>query len=129
MRWNSNAVLLPFALLAFLAAAALAAGCGESGKEPRAARDAAIAYVEKHYDGQAPQPGLKWHEEASTPPIGIETYNYRAGDWTITVSHPSGAQEFIGNKVVIDNARTGFHWEGHVGPTEEVIEEVAPSGG
>ena len=74
-------------------------GCGDTGpgetpSAPEAsadvvrARDAAVTFVREHFD-EAPEASLSWVEERLTPEgsVGGEEWQYRAGDWTVKVSH------------------------------------------
>lgn len=86
------------------------------GPDPVRARDAALVYVIGHYGEQAPWRNLIWLEEEITPEglVGHEAYQYAAGDWVITISHPVVAPEAVVYSVVVANETTGFRWEGDV---------------
>ena len=103
----------------------------EAPGEVRAARDVALAFISERHGGQAPPQGLTWTEERITAEgiVGSESYEYTAGDWVVTISHPVVAPEAIVYQVVVASVATGFQWEGEVNAVLQVTETVAPTGG
>ena len=121
----------------------LAAGCGPGPAQPtevptptptevavevpadvRSARDAALAYVSERYGEQAPAPDLTWTEESTTPEglVGWVTYEFRAGDWVVTIGTAVVPPETRRYEVVVENPTTGFWWEGRIDPERHVTE-------
>jgi hypothetical protein len=88
------------------------------------ARDAALAYVGDRYGAAAPAADLTWAEEHAKPAelVGGEMYQYKAGEWLITISYPVVLPEQTVYTVKMANGSTGFGWEGQVGPAGQVIE-------
>jgi hypothetical protein len=80
------------------------------------ARDAALRFVTEQYAQQGLGSGLAWQEErlASKGIVGVESYQYAAGDWVVTVSYPVLALEQTVYEVSVVNQNAGFHWEGEV---------------
>jgi hypothetical protein len=98
------------------------------------ARDATLDYLRVQYGDAAPPEGLVWSEENITPEglVGSSTFLYSSGDWTVTVSAPVVAPEAVVYEIEVDNASTGFHWDGTVDAsgqlTETSISTIDPSG-
>ncbi|HSJ54476.1 MAG TPA: hypothetical protein VLC52_12115, partial [Anaerolineae bacterium] len=95
---------------------------------PAFARDAALAYLATTYGQRAPASDLAWTEENVTPTdiVGASTFEYRAGDWVVTVQFPVVLPENTTYQVTVDGG--DFHWEGEVNPSGEVRELVLPRG-
>jgi serpin B len=93
------------------------------------ARDAALAYLAATYGQQAPAAGLAWTEKDTTPTntVGGSSFEYRAGDWVLTVQYPIVLPANTFYQVTADDG-SGFHWEGEVNPSGEVRELVLPRG-
>jgi len=136
---------LKFCLL-LVAGALIAAGCGGATVVPTVApsptpvvaptpttgatvdrigaRDAALAYIRARYGADAPAADLTWTEEHANPAemVGGEMYQYKAGDWLLTVSYPVVLPELTVYTVKMASTATGFGWEGQVGAGGQVIE-------
>lgn len=97
---------------------------------PAFARDAALAYLATAYGQAAPAAGLDWTEEDITPTntVGGSSFQYKAGEWVVTVQYPVVLPENTIYHVTVDNGGD-FHWEGEVNPGGEVRELVLPRGG
>ena len=101
-------------------------------EEVWAARDAALQFVFEQYGEQVyPPPGMDWLEENTTPEglIGSTTYRFTARDLTVTVSFPLAAPDATIYQVLVENAATGFRWEGEVDPSGQVTGMAAPPAG
>jgi len=98
--------------------------------DPGRALDAALAYVSKHYDEQAPAAGLAWTGDRPPPEefVGGETFEFTSEptDWVVTVSVSVVAPEDVVYQVVVTNESTGFRWEGEVDAAGQVTEQPAP---
>jgi predicted small lipoprotein YifL len=110
------------------------AGCGSAGpgEEPAqaeapaevvAARDAAVTFLQEHFD-EAPEGSVSWTEESLTPEglVGGSEWQYTAGDWVIRVSYAIVAPEWTVYHVAVTNESTGFEWEGRVDGSGRVPE-------
>jgi hypothetical protein len=89
-----------------------------------AAREAALAYLRGQSGNQAPASGLTWMEELTTPellPGGIN-YRFTAGDWAVTVDTAVVPLETRVYQVTVDNAASGYRWEGRVDATGQVTD-------
>jgi serpin B len=100
--------------------------------DPARARAAALAYLAEAYGDQAPDQGLPWTEERTTPEglVGSSSFEYTAGDWIVTVSFPVVAPDATIYTVGVSNAVTGFAWEGEVDANMQVMtpeEEATPA--
>jgi serpin B len=93
------------------------------------ARDAALAYLVATYGERAPAPGLAWTEKDTTATniVGGSSFEYRAGDWVLTVQYPIVLPANTFYQVTAGDG-SGFHWEGEVNPSGEVRELVLPRG-
>jgi hypothetical protein len=80
------------------------------------ARDAALRFITEQYAQQGLGSGLAWQEErlASKGIVGVESYQYSAGDCVVTVFYPVLALEQTVYEVSVVNQTAGFHWEGEV---------------
>jgi hypothetical protein len=87
----------------------------EAPAEVQRARDAAVTFVQGHFD-EAPAESLSWVEEKLTPEglVGGEEWQYTAGDWVVKVSYAIVAPEWTVYHVTVSNKSTGFEWEGRV---------------
>ena len=95
------------------------------------ARDLALTYIGAHYNVQIPLAELTWTRTRMTPEglVGAETYQYRAGDWVVTISYPVVAPMQVTYQVTVSNESTGFQWQGEIGANREVKESAEPAGG
>ena len=88
------------------------------------AREAALSYVLKTYGEQVfPAPGSGWEARRTTPEglVGSETFEFAAGDVTVTIQYPVVAPQNVIYKVTV--AKTGgFSWEGQVDANGAVTE-------
>jgi len=93
-----------------------------------AARDAALVYIRGQSGNQTPASGLTWMEELTTPellPGGIN-YRFTAGDWVVTVDTAVVPLETRVYQVTVDNAASGFRWQGRVDATGQVTDVPDP---
>ncbi len=96
---------------------------------PVLARDAALAYLATTYGERAQAPDVAWTEKDTSPnTLGGSSFEYRAGDWVITVQYPIVLPENTVYTVTVDDG-SSFHWEGEVNPDGEVRELVLPRRG
>lgn len=104
-------------------------GHGAEGSEPvLAACDITCDYIadrfpELHLDD------LVWAGRRVTPagPVGHETYEYTADDWSLTVSYPVVAPDEVTFHASVENAATGFVWEGEMDLDGDLTETAAHS--
>ncbi|MBN1484487.1 MAG: discoidin domain-containing protein [Chloroflexia bacterium] len=91
---------------------------------PALAREIALDYLAEQYGAQAPGRDLDWQERRITPEglLGSETYQYTAGDWTLTVHYPVVAPEAVIYRVEVENAAAGFYWQGSVDAQGQLAE-------
>ena len=77
---------------------------------------ATLGYLAFNDPGRAPDPYQPWAETRTTPEgiLGAETYEYRAGDWTVTVSYPVVAPSAMIYTVMVENKTAGERWEATV---------------
>lgn len=101
---------------------------------PAFARDAAMAYLSRHVDlgagAQLPSTEASWLVEILTPEEFADslTLRYSAGDWAVTVGYSLLTPEATVYLVFVDHPVSGFHWEGQVDATGQVIEEPTGRG-
>ncbi|MBC7261978.1 MAG: hypothetical protein H5T63_08180, partial [Chloroflexi bacterium] len=82
-----------------------------------AARDAVLKYLGERYNVQIPLAELTWARTRLTPEglVGAETYQYRAGDWVVTISYPVVPPTQVTYQVSVSNESISFQWQGEVG--------------
>ncbi len=102
-------------------------GSGRVSEAPEnvlVARDAALYYVVEDYGLHGLGSGLAWEEEWITPEgiVGTGTYQYTAGDWSVTISYPVMPPEQTLYTVSVVNQAAGLQWEGEVDPQGTVTE-------
>nr|MBC7244470.1 hypothetical protein [Chloroflexota bacterium] len=96
-----------------------------------AARDLVLTYLSAQYKVQIPLAELTWTRTRITPEglVGAETYQYRAGEWVVTISYPIVAPGQVTYKVSVVNESTGFQWQGEIGTDGEVKEGTSQGRG
>ncbi|MGB9880371.1 MAG: hypothetical protein ACPLRM_06380 [Anaerolineae bacterium] len=96
-----------------------------------AARDAVLKYLGERYNVQIPLAELTWARTRLTPEglVGAETYQYRAGDWVVTISYPVVPPAQVTYQVSVSNESISFQWQGEVGANGEIRESTGPAGG
>lgn len=92
---------------------------------------ATLGYLAFNEPGKAPDPYQPWVETRTTPEgiVGAETYEYRAGEWTVTVSYPVVAPSAMIHTVVVENKAAGERWEATVDAAGQIAFKTdGPSG-
>jgi heat shock protein HslJ len=90
-----------------------------------------MAYISEHYSDQpTPETVQGWVEERTTPDewVGSTTYEFRGGDWVVTIDNPVVAPDQVIRKVVVANQATGFRWEGEVDAKGKVTDPAGRPG-
>ena len=104
-----------------------------------AARNAALAYVRKHYGEQAPAQRLSWVEDYIGVPVpegpwgaGTLQYTYtahterEAENWVVYIAYPFLAPEPVLYEVDVRNLVTHFRWQGEVDAAGQVTQQSPP---
>jgi hypothetical protein len=87
------------------------------------ARDAAVTYVQVHFD-DAPPESASWSGQRVTPQdiVGGSEWRYTSGNWVVTVSYAVTAPESMVYYVRVVDTDTGFEWDGRVDASGQVPE-------
>nr|MBC7243928.1 hypothetical protein [Chloroflexota bacterium] len=92
--------------------------------EVMAARDAALAFLQTTYPGQAPPQGLSWVGRNTTPPgvVGSSSYEFVSGDWLMWIGTPQIAPGYLIYEMELTNQQTAFHWTGTLDANYTILE-------
>jgi hypothetical protein len=96
----------------------------ENVPDPKAARDAVLAYIREHYGRSAPAEGIVWAEENITPEewVGATTLRYSGEDWAVTITYPIVNPASTTYDVEVTGKVLGFQWKGKVDASGQVTE-------